>query len=55
MEIWKDIKDYTSAYEAGRELNLNVANINSCCNNKKGHKTVGGYIFKYKDLELKEV
>lgn len=51
------IKEWASAYEAGRNLNLNIANINSCCNKRKQHSRVGRYIFrfKYQDMEIKEV
>lgn len=42
------IREWDSATSASKELRLDKANINSCCRNKYGHKTVGGFVWKYK-------
>ena len=38
------IKTWDCACEAAKELKLNVSNIISCCRNRKGFDTAGGYI-----------
>lgn len=43
------VKEWISGIDAARELNLQYPNINKCCNNIYGHKTVGGFIWKFKD------
>lgn len=40
------IKEWSSASEAARSLNIPISNICSCCNNQR--KTASGYIWKYK-------
>jgi group I intron endonuclease len=43
------INEFPSAREAGRQLNLSQGNISFCCTGKKYYKSVGGFIFKYKN------
>lgn len=43
IKLWFSISDIT------RELGLNCANISACCNGKYGHKTVGGFIWRFAD------
>ena len=42
----KFIKEFPSTMEVERLLNINVASISRCCNNKQ--KTAGGFTWKYK-------
>lgn len=42
------IKEWNSITEAAISLNINKGNIQKCCNNKYGYKTVGGFKWKYK-------
>lgn len=41
------IKEFKSATEAAKELNLKTTNISSCCLEKKGYKTAGGFVWKH--------
>lgn len=41
-------RDFPSAIEASRTLNLNVSGIISCCNGSKKYKTCGNLQWKYK-------
>jgi len=41
------IANFISLHEAGRKLCINHTHIWSCCNNKYGYKTAGGFIWKY--------
>lgn len=43
------IKEWETATEAAKHLKINRNNISSCCLNKYGYKTAGGYMWKYKD------
>lgn len=45
------IKEFESAIQASRELNLFIQGITSTCRGEK--KTCGGFIFKYKDFAKK--
>lgn len=38
---------YPSVSEASRQTGVPTSNIIICCQNKPGHKTAGGYIWKY--------
>lgn len=42
------IATYDSITEASKNTNVNVSQICSCCKNKMGFKTAGGFIWKYK-------
>ena len=44
------IKEWESLTLAGELLKLNIGNINSTLCNRPGHKTCGGFIWKYKYL-----
>lgn len=44
------ISEYPSAAEAGRVLGINHANISAVCN--RGVKSIGGFIFRYKEEGL---
>ena len=41
------IKRWNSIIEAGKTLNINRANITSCCKKNGTYKTVGGFIWEY--------
>lgn len=43
----KVIAEYVSAREASRQTGINQSNIVKCCLRKDGHKTCGGYVWKY--------
>lgn len=43
--VEKLIKKWNYIREAGKELNINNANIVSCCKNKR--KTAGGFVWRY--------
>lgn len=45
----KFIKEWKSIMEVQRNLGLNNSNISQCCQNKSKYKSVGGYIWKYKE------
>ena len=38
---------YRSAYEAYRQTGIRQSHINACCRNKYGHKSAGGYHWKF--------
>lgn len=44
------IEDFSSITEAKKTHNISEHRIISCCKNKKGYKTAGGYIWKYKEI-----
>ena len=44
------IKEYPSVREAERQTGLYHSNISKCCKGLKNYKSVGGYIWKYKEL-----
>lgn len=46
------VKEYSSAKEASRKTGINNSNIGYCCKGKYGFKTAGGYIWKYKDINV---
>lgn len=48
------IAEYSSANEASRQTSIQSVSILNCCKNIKGHKTAGGFIWKYKD-DIKNV
>ena len=43
------IKLWDCAIDASKELNIDRANINHCCNHKPNHKTAGGFIWRYEN------
>ena len=43
IEVWKDIKGYSSRAEASRKLNLCISGISLCISGK--YKHCGGYIW----------
>lgn len=45
------IKKWESTKQIERELGINNAHINACCQNKKHRKTSGGFIWKYAEEE----
>ena len=45
------LKEYKSIHEANRDTGIDRKDISYVCNNKCGHKTAGGYIWKYKEPE----
>jgi hypothetical protein len=45
------IKEWDSAVDAGKELNICISNINKCC--KKNRLKAGGFQWRYKDGEIK--
>lgn len=47
----KFIKSFISASEAALYTKSTPGNILKCCRNIKGHKTIKGYIFKFKNKE----
>lgn len=53
--IWGEfIAEYKSAAEAARILELNQANIGSCCKGLKNHATCGGFKFRFtREFETK--
>lgn len=42
------LKEYKSVSEAARQNSMSAGNISSCCSNRKGYYTRGGFIWKYK-------
>lgn len=44
------INEFASAREASRQLSLDCGSISKCCNGKQ-YKSVGGFVFKYKENE----
>lgn len=44
------IRDWISASEAGRQLNISPSHITSCCKGKK--TTIGGFKWQYKTLQI---
>ena len=44
------INEYPSVQEASRQTGIQVSSICNVCNGKRGLKSSGGYIWKYKDL-----
>ncbi len=44
----KFIKNWKSASEAARKLNISQPHISQCCKNAYGRKSIGGYKWKYK-------
>lgn len=44
------IKRWNSIIEAGKTLNINRANITSCCKKNGTYKTAGGFIWEYDNL-----
>lgn len=42
------IKEWESASEAGRKLNISISSICNCCKSPQWHKTAGGFKWKYK-------
>lgn len=52
LQFTKDgrfVAEYESAAEAAREIGKKRSNISACCLGKKRCKSVGGYIWKYKE------
>lgn len=47
------IREWEAGAVAARELGLDKANLNACCKGKK--KSCGGYIWKYKEENKKEI
>ena len=43
------VAEYVSISEAGRQTKIKITNIAQCCRHKKGYKSAGGYIWKYKE------
>ena len=43
------IKEYPSVMEASRQMNLPENCIRHCCQNRSGHNTARGFIWKYKE------
>ena len=43
------INEWISASEAQRQLGIQSSNISQCCTNYPGHKSAGGYKWKYKE------
>ena len=41
------LKEWKSINKVEKELKIYRSNVWACCNNKKGYKTAGGYIWKY--------
>lgn len=48
------IQEYNSIKEIGRIFNKNPGDISKICNNVKGKKTFGGYIWKFKEEDILE-
>ncbi len=44
-EIWKDVKEYESINQAGRETNSSIGTIYKCCIGTS--KTCNGYKWKF--------
>ena len=42
--------EFYSMSKAGRVRNIKISNISKCCSNKKGYKSAGGYIWKFRNL-----
>lgn len=47
------VAEYPSASEAGRQNGIGNSCISRCCKGKIGYKSAGGYIWKYKDINVK--
>ena len=45
------IKEWKSAAEAGKQLNINYTHISSCVRKDKHRKTAGGYKWELKIIE----
>ena len=45
----KLIAEYSSTHEAARKLGISNGNISSCCKERKGFKSAGGYLWRYKE------
>lgn len=45
------IKEWPSTREVERILNIDRATISSCCNQKRGYKSAGGFKWRYKAIE----
>lgn len=45
------IKEWSSTIEVEKVLHIDRAMISSCCNQKRGYKSAGGFIWKYKAIE----
>lgn len=43
------LQEFKSVSDASRSINKNHSLISMCCSNKKGHKTAGGFVWKYKE------
>ena len=43
------IKEWTSMSEVERQIGISHSTIAACCLGKYGHKTAGGFIWKYKE------
>jgi hypothetical protein len=43
------IKEWRSISEAGKTLNINISAITKCCKGVKNRKSVGGFVWRYKD------
>lgn len=46
--LGQSLEEYSSITEAAQKLNLKVSNISACCKNKKGYKSAGGFVWRYK-------
>ena len=44
------INEWISASEAQRQLGIQSSSISQCCTNYPGHKSAGGYKWKYKEV-----
>lgn len=42
------VAEYISASEASRKTGISQGHISSCCLGRKGRRSIGGYIWKYK-------
>lgn len=43
------LKEWGSLGEIQRKTKLSKANVSKCCQQKKGYKTVGGFVWKFKE------
>ena len=46
------IKEWKCIMDVQRELGINNANISQCCQKNKKYKSAGGYIWKYKEINV---
>lgn len=46
------IKEWDCAYDVERELGIKANNIYNCALGRKNYNTAGGFIWKYKEIEL---